>query len=107
MVTMRIASMRGAPVADLEKKGVVPKWVFAARVPLQLSRAARRHGNRRRRRSGSRAPFDGKGPAPISLEKKIAGDLHLGVGDDLVMDVQGVPVRGARRQSCGRWIGAS
>ncbi|MBL9175100.1 MAG: FtsX-like permease family protein [Verrucomicrobiales bacterium] len=41
------------------------------------------------------APPDGSAesaPIPISMEEGIARDLHVGVGDRLVWDVQGVPV---------------
>jgi len=35
---------------------------------------------------------DSTNPVPISLEQGIAGDLHVGLGDELVFDLQGVPV---------------
>ena len=34
-----------------------------------------------------------QGPVPISLEQRIAGDLDVDLGDELVWDVQGVTVR--------------
>lgn len=36
-------------------------------------------------------PGDG-GPAPVSLEQRISGELDVGIGDELVWDVQGVRV---------------
>ena len=38
-------------------------------------------------------PADPSAVVPLSLEEKIAGDLGVGLGDELVMDVQGIPVR--------------
>ena len=35
---------------------------------------------------------EGAKVVPVSLEKGIAGDLQVGLGDELVFDVQGVPV---------------
>jgi putative ABC transport system permease protein len=32
------------------------------------------------------------GVVPISVEEGIAGDLHIGVGDEIVFDVQGIPI---------------
>jgi len=39
------------------------------------------------------APVATEAPAPISLEQKLASDLGVGIGDEMVMDVQGVPMR--------------
>jgi putative ABC transport system permease protein len=91
IVTMRIQSIRGVPMKELEKQATIPKWVlqreYRASYRAQL-------GGTEKVVAGNwfAGAFDGKGPAPISLEKKIAQDLHLGVGDELVMDVQGIPI---------------
>jgi putative ABC transport system permease protein len=92
MVTMRIESVRGTPVRELEKAGAVPKWVL-----------------RREFRSTYRANLnatetlvagawftsvpDPNGPVPLSLESEIAKDLGVAIGDEMTLDVQGVPVR--------------
>ena len=92
MVTMRIQSVRGVPVRDLEKKGEVPRWVL-----------------RREFRSTYRSELnatesivagqwfdsvpDPDGPVPLSLEEKLAQDLGVKLGDEITMDVQGAPVR--------------
>lgn len=92
MVTMRIESVRNTPVRELEKKGVVPRWVL-----------------RREFRSSYRDYLnptetvvagewltkvsDPNGPVPLSLEQEIARDLGVTVGDEIGLDVQGVSVR--------------
>jgi len=92
MVTMRIESVRGVPVRELEKQGVVPKWVL-----------------RREFRSTYRDKLnateiiaagewftsvpDPNGPVPLSLEAELAKDLGVALGDEITLDVQGVPVR--------------
>jgi putative ABC transport system permease protein len=91
IVTMRIQSIRGVPMKELEQQAAIPKWVlqreYRASYRAQL-------GSTEKVVAGKwfDGPYDGNGPAPISLEKKIAQDLHLGVGDELVMNVQGIPV---------------
>jgi len=91
IVTMRIQSIRGTPMKELEKQATIPKWVlqreYRASYRAQL-------GGTEKVIAGQwfSGPFAGNGPAPISLEQKIAQDLHLGVGDEMVMDVQGIPV---------------
>ncbi len=92
IVTMRIQSVRGTPVRDLEKEHVIPKWV--------LQREYR--SSYREQLNPTETVIAGQWvtkvtdpnqPAPISLEEGIAKDLHASVGDELVLDVQGVPVK--------------
>jgi putative ABC transport system permease protein len=89
MVTMRIESVRGVPVGDLED---VPGWVsrreFRSTYRDELNATEEVV-------AGELAvgPADLSGVVSLSLEEKIAGDLGVGLGDELVMDVQGVPVR--------------
>jgi len=89
MVTMRVQSIGGVDVGDLTD---VPKWV-----------------GRREFRSTYRDTLnfteevitgelateraDPGGVVPLSLEEKIAGDMKVGIGDEIVMDVQGIPIR--------------
>jgi putative ABC transport system permease protein len=91
MVTMRIQSVRGEPVRDLEKRGEVPRWI--------LSREFR--STYRDRLNATEKVVEGEwigtmadanAPVPLSLEKEIAKDLRVAVGDEMVLDVQGVPV---------------
>jgi putative ABC transport system permease protein len=89
---MRIQSVRGTPVRDLEKKGEIPRWVlrreFRSTYRDQLNAtetlvAGQWH---------AKIP-DAKAPVPLSLEEKLAKDLNVAIGDDITMDVQGVPVK--------------
>ena len=91
MVTMRIQSVRGVPVAELEKRGEVPRWI--------LSREFR--STYRDKLNATETVVEGEwlpaipdagAPVPLSLEKEIAKDLRVSVGDEIVLDVQGVPV---------------
>jgi putative ABC transport system permease protein len=88
MVTMRIQSVRGVPVR--EAKGV-PGWVVRREFrstyrdflnPTETLVAGEWH---------SEVP-DPDGPVPLSLEEEIAKDLKVGIGDEITLDVQGVPV---------------
>ena len=91
MVSMRIQSLRGVPVRDLEKGGSVPKWAlqreFRSTWRAQLNSTEKIVAGR-----WISALPPGGGPIPISMENDIAKDLHVSVGDELFLDVQGVPV---------------
>jgi len=90
IVTMRLASVKGVPVRTLmrDPDRDIPRWAL-----------------RREYRSTYRDSLDSseslvKGawpmkqtdPAfiPVSIEEGIANDLHVGMGDELVFDLQGV-----------------
>jgi putative ABC transport system permease protein len=90
LVTMRLASVKGVPVRQLlrDRSRQIPRWVL-----------------RREYRSTYRDTVDssehltkGQWPAktsdtnliPVSVEEGIARDLKIGLGDQLVFDVQGV-----------------
>ena len=88
MVTMRIESVRGVPVR--EAKGV-PKWVARREFrstyrdhlnPTETLIAGEWH----------KTLPPGGGPVPLSLEEKIATDMGLTIGDEITLDVQGVPI---------------
>ncbi len=89
MVTMRIETVRGGPVR--EAKGV-PRWVARREFrstyrdfmnPTETLVAGEWH----------KSIPDPNGPVPLSLEEDIAKDLKVGIGDEMSLDVQGVPVR--------------
>jgi putative ABC transport system permease protein len=94
LVTMRIQSVRGVPVRDLEKKGEIPKWVLQR----EFRSTWRDHLTATEKivagAWSSATPAPGA-PVAISLEKELAKDLRVNVGDEIVMDVQGItiPVR--------------
>jgi putative ABC transport system permease protein len=89
MVTMRVQSIRGVEVGELQD---VPRWV-----------------GRREFRSTYRDTLnftetlvagelateraDPAGVVAISLEEKIAKDMKVVLGDEITMDVQGIPIR--------------
>ena len=99
IVTMKIESLKGRPVAELLKedtmvthRGRIPAWTLT-----------------REYRSSYRAKIDesekissgawigrakaGEPRVPVSVEDGLAKDLQLTLGDEIVFDVQGVPMR--------------
>jgi putative ABC transport system permease protein len=90
IVTMRLSSVKGETVTKLarDRSRHIPRWVL-----------------RREYRSTFRDTVDsseqlvkgawppearGDGVTPVSIEEGIADDLKLGIGDEIVFDVQGV-----------------
>ena len=93
VVTMRLEAINGRTVREIrdDKERKVPRWV--------LNREYR--STFRRSLSGTETMESGKwvaewtsdtDPVPISLEVGIAEEMQVGLGDNLVFDVQGVPV---------------
>jgi putative ABC transport system permease protein len=94
IVTMRLAEVKGRPVEAIRKdpRRAIPHWAL-----------------RREYRSTYRAQLEDSeqlisgvwherveeetSPVPVSVEEGIARTLNVGLGDELVFDVQGVPVR--------------
>jgi putative ABC transport system permease protein len=109
IVTMRIASVKGVPVRELEQQAEArakaaqkagespkgtPRWVLQRE--YRSSYRAELTGSEQLAEGAwfSEIPWaPGTEPVPVSLESKIARDLELGIGDELGLDVQGVPVR--------------
>ncbi len=92
MITMRIESVRGTPVRELEQKGEVPKWILQR----EFRSTYRDHLNATEKIVAGEwlaSVPDPNAPVPLSLEKEIAKDLHVSLGDELTLDVQGVPIR--------------
>jgi putative ABC transport system permease protein len=92
MVTMRIESVRGTPVRELEKQGSVPKWVLRR----EFRSTYRDHLNATETLVAGEwfaSVPDPNGPVPLSLEVELAKDLGVALGDEITLDVQGVPVR--------------
>lgn len=87
MVTMRIGAVRGVPVREAAG---VPRWIARREF-----RSTYRNGLTSSETLVAGAwpvAADPTGPVALSLEKEIAKDLGVGVGDAITLDVQGVPV---------------
>lgn len=89
MVTMRIESVRGVPVR--EAKGV-PKWV-ARREFRSTYRDFLNQTETLTAGVWHTSVPDPGGVVPLSLEQEIAADLQVGIGDEITLDVQGVPLK--------------
>ncbi|MEM1085301.1 MAG: FtsX-like permease family protein [Verrucomicrobiota bacterium] len=89
MVTMRIQSIRGVDVG--EAKGV-PRWV-ARREFRSTYRSELNFTETLVAGELATEPADPTGVVPLSLEEEIAKDMKVGIGDEVVLDVQGVPIR--------------
>ena len=94
VVTMRLSSVKGVPVERLlhDKAAHVAGWALS-REYRSTYRATLADSER-----VVAGHFEGRVAAgtpvvPVSLEAHLAKDLHVGLGDELDFDVQGVPVR--------------
>lgn len=93
IVTMRIDSLKGRPVAELagDPDHPVPEW--ALRREYRSTYRADLFPTERVLRGEWTSRWAGGGePVPISMEESIARTLHLELNDLVVWDVQGVPV---------------
>ncbi len=97
IVTMRLASLKDRPVEELmrDRSTGIPGWTLrreyrssyrAAPAPTEKIVAGEWVADF----ASTGAPDE---VVPISMEQDLAGDLRLQLGDELVWDVQGVPVR--------------
>jgi putative ABC transport system permease protein len=114
MVTMRIASVKGLPLSALEERSKaketsatngqtqrVPRWVMereyrsSYRNTLNASETVI---------AGTWPPAvpSPEQPVPLSIEQQLAKDLRVGLGDELVLDVQGIPIK--TRVACLRKV---
>jgi putative ABC transport system permease protein len=94
VVTMRLLTVRGRPVAELlaDKGGPVPAWT------LRREYRSTFRGQLVATEKLAAGKFDGRAApgaavAPVSVEAGLAKDMRLGLGDTLEFDVQGVPVK--------------
>ncbi len=93
IVTMKIASVGGVPVAVLreDESRDIPGWVLRR----EYRSSYRETLNDAERIVAGKwvARFEpGSEVIPISIERGIAGDLGVAVGDRIVFDVQGIPM---------------
>lgn len=92
LVNMRIASIKGRNVESLlaDKQSRRASW------PLRREYRSTYTDHLREAEKITAGRWIGhatnSGVAPISLEEGIAGDLRVGLGDQIVFDVQGIPV---------------
>ncbi len=89
MVTMRIKSIRGVDVG--EAKGV-PKWV-ARREFRSTYRDNLNFTETLVAGELATERADISEVVPLSLEENIAKDMNVGIGDEITLDVQGIPIR--------------
>lgn len=89
MVTMRVQSIRGVEIGEAEG---VPRWV-ARREFRSTYRDSLNFTETLVAGELATEPADREGVVPLSLEEDIAGDMNVGIGDEITMDVQGIPVR--------------
>ena len=89
MVTMRIESVRGVKVREAPG---VPRWV-ARREFRSTYRDFLNDTETLVAGEFATAKADRDGIVPLSLEEGIANDMKVGIGDEMTIDVQGLPVR--------------
>lgn len=94
IITMRIASIKGRAVADIlkAKDSGVPAWTLRREY-----RSTYRDGITDTEKVTA-GEFTGRvatdsAIVPVSVEEKLAADLQVGLGDEIIFDVQGVPVK--------------
>ena len=93
IVTMRIASIGGVTVADLRKSPRGRSWAVGReyRSTYRDTLVASERVTEGRWSRGTQ-PVAGPALHAVSLETGVAKELHVKVGDEIVWDVQGVPV---------------
>ena len=94
IVTMRITSVKGRAVTELlkDQKSGVPGWTLRREYRSTFRGEL---GDTEKVTSGR---FTGRietgtAPVPISMEEGLARDLQVALGDEIVFDVQGAPVK--------------
>jgi putative ABC transport system permease protein len=94
IVTMRLSSVKGRSVDSLlaEHSDGGRGWVFRREYRSTFNDHLRDGERITAGHWVSQVAADSTNAVPISLEQEIAQDLEVGLGDELVFDVQGVPV---------------
>ncbi len=91
MITMRIKSVKGVPIAELRRDGDTPRWVLQ-REYRSTYRAEPTASETLVAGAWVAKADDPLGTVPVSLEEGIVDDLNVVIGDEIVLDVQGVPI---------------
>ena len=94
IVTMRLASIKGRTIESLlaDPKSAIPAWT------LRREYRSTYTDHLRDAEKITAGQWIGEftnhaGPVPISVEAGIAGELRVALNDEIVFDVQGMPVR--------------
>jgi putative ABC transport system permease protein len=88
MVNMRLVSVNGTEVRQLRDEGRVPAWVLRR----EFRSSYRTTLNETEREIAGQWPpaaWNPDAPIPLSLETGMAEDLNVGLGDRLVVNIQG------------------
>jgi putative ABC transport system permease protein len=93
LVNMRIASIKGRNLESLmaDTNSHLRSWPLRREYRSTYTDHLRGAETVTAGRWIARATGNG-GPVPISVEQEIAGDLRVGLGDEIVFDVQGIPI---------------
>ena len=95
IVTMRLAEIKGRKAADIlaDPKRKIPDWQlqreYRSTFREQLAETEKIVAGK----WVGRVDYKPGDVVPISIDKEIAKDFEAGIGDELVFDVQGVPIR--------------
>jgi len=94
VVTMRLQSIKGQPVEKIlkDENSTVPVWVLR-REYRSSYRNELGPSETLLRGQWPPAAFDADKFVPISVDEGIAKDMHADLGDELVFDIQGVPMK--------------
>lgn len=94
IVTMRLRSLRGRAVDDIlrDRSSDIPSWTLRREY---RSTYRDRLSDTEKLVAGEWIPSvaDPDAVVPVSVERGLAKDLRIGLGDEMVFDVQGVPMR--------------
>jgi putative ABC transport system permease protein len=93
VVTMRLSSIKGRSVEQLltDRNHSSPRWVLRREYRSTFSDRLR-DGERLIAGAWVGSVASSTSAVPVSLEQEIAKDLGVGLGDEIVFDVQGVPL---------------
>jgi putative ABC transport system permease protein len=93
IVTMRIHQWKGRPVEEVLKDSQlsIPAWTLRREYRSTFRDSLSATEKLVAGEFVPSVPAD-TSPVPISMEQDLARQLHLGLGDELVWDVQGVPI---------------
>jgi putative ABC transport system permease protein len=96
IVTMRISSINGRSVESLlvgHETNTAPSWPLRREYRSTYSDHLRDAEKVIAGQWIPQANVNNNSPVPISVEEGIAKELHVNLGDEIVFDVQGVPVK--------------